>query len=108
MHVLHRKQPETCFVRLGMSRFFFLEVEVFVSTANHCGFLIIESSFVSHRLNDGNQLALILLSLLEVMLKQGHPFHQRFQLIRLVDETSQMRLAILLVALLKFCLNYTA
>lgn len=95
MHVLHRKQPETCLVRLSMPRLFFLEVEVFVPAANNRRFLIVEGSFVGHRLNDGNQLAFILLGLLEVMLQQSHPFHQRFQLVWLVVVTSGMRLAFL-------------
>lgn len=108
MHVLHRKQPETCLMRLGVPRLFFLEVEVFIPAANHRGFLIVEGSFVGHRLNDGNQLAFIFLSLLKVMLQQSHPFHQRFQLVWLVVVASGMRLAFLKVAFLKLRLDYTA
>ena len=108
MHVLHREQPEARLVRLDLPRLFFLEVEVFVPATNHCGFVIVEVSLVGHHLDDGYQLAFILLRLLEVMLKQSHPFHQRFQLIRLVAETSRMWLAFLKVALLEFGLHYAA
>lgn len=69
MHVLHREQPETSLMRLDLSRLFFLEVEVFVSATNHGGFIIIDTTFVGHCLDDGYQLALVFLCLFEVMLK---------------------------------------
>ena len=46
--------------------------EALITTTHHCRLLIIGISFVRHRLNDGDEFALILLSLLQAVFERIH------------------------------------